>query len=1294
MQQDVFTCESRGYVSNQAYMQSVGSTIPLNVALVKAPWEAYWCLRSFDEPTAICATLPGQKIPMCTSHCPRGLLPTTLAGSTSMYCCLHEQGGDLGCTLGQDSRQCVLGQHDVDLFLQFPNIFPDQLCPPNIMNGYSVFPLSKTPAITPGLDDPYAQAKQLCDSMPYLCYGFSIIQDNNDASSVLFIPRPVQLSSDDLFKNDPHRFHNLDTTKSYHFHPSPDATVKTGASLLVAPNIQSTIKSVTTYILERNYGFQCSDDRLNVLEYLESDPGVLFRVQENMHNKWIRDNMPLSTLYSLVQYDFNIGGDNYIYINNLADNSANDIFFNLDIEQQIAYFKNLPFPFDGEVNSNSSNAILFDIQNVIPSTSTNFQVLGTVARNSPAMSLVPQTFLPEEVVVPNSCGPLTVPGPNIDQRYSPLKIRKSDQMVRYWRPVFGTSDGTYNGVVNVYDVANPPFIEVSNTGIHQDPLNYATLLGYSVILQDDIAVIHHDNLATMFFDFIWMDWIAYGSKIPSGYNRLSPNRKCKLNTPLWFDYEIDLSTVPPQNIDVSGFPNYNAIIQTLTTAGTLDTVNLPYPICSVAKCALPVAASSWQTRSIVQQLDPNSRLPFSTSLPNPPEAALLRDPNNIPCDRDHGVCLSSPTDGPGQGTCQCYSSYVVATPISPYLRTLSPEVPRSLKMPSCTPDTRQTCSNPTNLLGQICSGKGDCVVDFTNQGQTSICACGSFPAGCNNGAPADPNSCAKTGLPYLTNGFISIPPQYTQCNVPITGCRFDYVPSTGYSRVSDQYQPSDSYGPELPRMNLHVLTPTGTCVTTTTVTTNVDGTSSVVTTGTPKCITGRYGTYCEYVSLQGGCFDNKDPIFQSLSQNLGPSTEAMCVFNNYLMQYEPIANTAVPPSIVDTLPQVSCQGVMCSGIGQCVHGQINAPIQDLYVAGSAEEQAAILANPYSFYSARRITFIQQAQARLKAQTCVCPIGFTGAYCQFKDCISGCGLGYCVRSIDGTKAPYCVCPQTSTGTVLVSGSQCDQIICGGHGQLLLIQSGVINSNTILPQPVYTSVAPIYSCNCTAPYYQGANIKQLCQSICINGTIKAISATSGITSTNSQTSIDNAVSQSSSTNQNILSSFHSGPTLPTKTTTTTTTTPPPPPPLQSVSTASTINSPVTCVPFPTNVITTPSTSSSQSSSSSSSTGHKSSSSSSSGPNRQSSSSSSTSLSSSNSYSNISSSSSSVNDNTNNNNNNGIPQQGLDWGSDNNPTATSSVAIVTSALIVSIITIGVFIALSKGLGFFHSVKPAKGK
>ena len=566
------------------------------------------------------------------------------------------------------------------------------------------------------------------------------------------------------------------------------------------------------------------------------------------------------------------------------------------------------------------------------------------------------------------------------------------------------------------------------------------MVGYFTIEQDATNIVHFDSLSQLFFYMIWRDWAVYGHRGPTGYNRLGPNKQCILNTPLWIDYTIDnMNAVPSYAIEISGLPNYQTVLQSLTQSGMIQKINLPFPICSIAICSLPVNPIDWQQNSVIIQLDPNSPLPFSTTWPNPPQSALVRLPNNIPCNHDHGYCVSSPGVAPLGGTCLCYSSFSVNTPISPYL-TLSnsgfssSSVPSSLIMNSCDLDNRQTCSDPTNLLGLTCSNNGACVVAFENQQQTSMCQCGSFPNNCNG----PPNTCQELGQLFISNGFISTT-QYTECQVPQSGCLYTYVPGV-YTRVSSTYSPTDSFGCQQPRMNENVLVDTGRC-----------NFNSQTNSYSCSCNSGRFGTYCEYVSLQGGCFDNSDLLYQQLSVSTGTNSETKCVFNPFLLQFEPISNSAVPNSIIMTYPQIGCQGLICSGRGTCSHQNMDNPQLDVFVASTLAEQNAIQnpATQYTLFDQTRRLFVQSTQSRIQNQQCICPPGYTGAYCQFLDIIGGCGLGISVRSTDSSSPAHCVCPRSPSGQLLVTGTQCNQVICGSHGNLTINTPGVLDLTSPLP-----------------------------------------------------------------------------------------------------------------------------------------------------------------------------------------------------------------------------------------------------
>jgi hypothetical protein len=1095
------TCESRGFISVKNYLNAIGKSELYNFL---EPYQKYWCLESVNRPSVRCATLSGKRVPLCTIECPIGLNPTTIYGSTSIYCCNSPSSVNSGsCSLIKDSRQCVLGQHDSSYYSSSGTTldhFPDNICPENPLSDYNMYPMSTATPEYPSMNDTLAQARQLCFHSPTRCYGITIIQSDNEFSWFAN-SRPIQLTINDLNSIDSYQQHSFYKQRSYHLHPSFDVKLLSQALILEAPTSGSNIQSANTFILERNHGTSCVDQRLSYTDFVTLNPlsanSVNTRFRRHLKNRGYSDTEITSLFYSSSSQ---LNG--FLYTNNYKTNNQKQAGFVVDLNEELAYDWNLQYT--PQVTNNFSLSLLgtiaLQVGNVANWTANSAAKYLLLKHYSTEAMSVAQGFVSKSNVV-NTCILISANPPSDLRRYSNLFIRKHSELVNTMIPLWGTSDNLFLGQVWNYKTSSQSTTSTDSTQFvditYVKPDNtYQSFyhVGYYQLIDTTVQYLHFNHLDDVYRYMAWRTMVVLSHRYPVGYKRPFPNVKCTLNTPLWIDYDLDINTVSKQNIDLSGTPSWSDAISTFNLKGLksslkftsrqpwqIDTSLLTsvanFPLCSISRCALPVDPAAWKDKNVLSKVD-TSILP-SSIYPNIYDYALYRLKGFIPCS-GHGICISSPFASPGQGTCKCNSEFVVYDPISPFLDTSkglsysTSKVPTSLKgANTCLYDKTLKCTNPLTGNTDVCSNNGECVTSFTNQQPSPSCQCGSFPNKCNlvNG------QCEQLGKPFQINGFQASFDSFTQCQVPQDGCRYDYGDT--YFRPANAAQPKYSYSCIQPRVNSTQQVWFGQCVQNST---NID-------TWSCQCSPGRYGKYCEYTSLQSKCFDQNDKLYQYLSKSQPISSQTMCVFNPYMNQFETVETTSIPKQLqYSYIPSqaIPCQGLICSGIGQCRHDGFDNPPLDLYVPSSTEEANALLSNPYTIHSNALYSFSQAVKSRIyNSQKCICPVGYTGAYCQYKDCIGGCGTGYCVRSAEPSFVPYCACPSTNTIgiPVLVKGTKCELQTCEGRGILQIVSpSAVLDTLSLLPQPVY-KIAPTYKCNCTAPYYQGPNPNELCSLKCV-------------------------------------------------------------------------------------------------------------------------------------------------------------------------------------------------------------------
>jgi hypothetical protein len=892
-----------------------------------------------------------------------------------------------------------------------------------LFNEYTIYPqlvtqIARQPA------DVYAQPRYLCSHSPH-CHGFVVFTDiSSHTAGFFFSIRPIQFEytldpdltdeyavTEILVNSNVARRHDLDVESRYHLHQVPSSfAVRDSARVRRIQPFQFT---ADVFLLERNYGFPCTDTRLDWTFYLLKNTAARQRVNQRVAHH-------LSSLGAdpaLVQaMTWSAASQDLIRLDNRHD------LFVVDPDTSA-----VTFPYRKFLSIDLRRELLADIAQGALLNSTlggglnlalNLSLhLPMAGFGAPSISQLLNVWLPSTDLAVRAA---------LDTNLSRL-LHPQFLTLRWTIPRFQDSQGNNEPASTTTTMDDFTTLD-SNTGTGgQDP-NFVYLSNY-VDLPPTTIRIYAGRFRQLIAYFAWRDWIVFGTRT-RGVNRANINSYCVWNTPLWFE----------------------------GNAGP----GLPY--CSVNRCPFaPIATWSWTPSKQLIQESPQVVWDVHALYPNPPESALPIDRiRNIPCNNDMGWCGLD-------GTCQCYPFSNVKTPMTKnVIQNNQIQTPRVLKIQACQLDVRGPCLNGDRGINNVCSAHGECVGSFIGNKQSASCECGRFPIDplvafppntrCDAVRPTPTCNRRDPPLKWEENGWVADSTGGSSfCNIPAPGCR---NPGAYVQRPTQGYQLGNSYSCVLPRLQNGTGLQFGRCITNG----SLDQYGEKV--WTCLCDDGHYGSQCEYPTLNGGCFDLDLDKFLVSSQNVR-SLRTQCVWNAHLTQFEPVSYSNMPIEFMIGQVPIVCGGIKCSGHGQCIHEHMDQPnLEKLSPSG----QDAFYQYIGSFPTPSEVNFTNVVKQRLLAQHCVCDKGWTGRYCNISVCDPPCVHGECTtKYVDKLKISYCKCfvsPQS--GLPLATGPTCNDAICAGRG--------TIAQYTTVDQSTYRY------CNCTAPYFQGADNTKVCNLYC--------------------------------------------------------------------------------------------------------------------------------------------------------------------------------------------------------------------
>jgi hypothetical protein len=436
-----------------------------------------------------CARLPGMRIPLCTVECPGNLIRTTIPGGTAQYCCAS--GSTESCTETSDGRNCMLGNQDPLTYANGSSIpivstsmwqLPSQICPDNLFADIVSFPTSDA-VVSDSLVDQYMSHRQLCYH-DTACQGVVIIPYDATLSplssvnpldptssaptvshGVYFLSRFPSFSLAVLEELDPRRVHQYDTELEYHLHWVADDEEAELATVYSTSTWPLTIAPISL-LIERFYGFSCTEYRLQWPIYYQQNPDVQQRVAARIQNQLMsalnNDTLLYSQVWPEVQQLLQMDT-----AEDCADGVCNEWGWLERLHNAwspITIFANAMAP-----NGYNSNATTITNTTVYLTDVTalllydNFRtvnlayqltldgIAATTGSNAPGANSTDQLYVN-----------LTATGAaDIDEqlewrnemidRFTTLTQVQSKEGVRYRLPLFGTYAGTFDGFLRVFD---------------------------------------------------------------------------------------------------------------------------------------------------------------------------------------------------------------------------------------------------------------------------------------------------------------------------------------------------------------------------------------------------------------------------------------------------------------------------------------------------------------------------------------------------------------------------------------------------------------------------------------------------------------------------------------------------------------------------------------------------------------------------------------------------------------------------------------------------------------------------
>lgn len=1029
------TCRRRGYISYDQFLRRTAALSGGTLTYERLAYlhftkdtnrqnKRYWCLWSYERPEPVCAVKPGMDLPMCTVECPPGLAEVSINGSRTHYCCRDPDS----CTTVDDPRNCVLGRHDPTCDDQ-----PWSCANNDSTNAYLLEDVDlKTVMVIRESQNVSIVPTRICPPNPLNELSAYALPDTRTL--------PKAQTFDKRFAQELTAIH--DDTAAYGFVVIPDRTTgRQGLYVLGRPGQLTFYNAPETDQEHFLTSLMVSVDPYRRHDLSRTEPYHLHPASDDtaflqaaVMVSWPDPDIPSTSIFVERNYgfkcpDMRLNWVEYLFLNpgalgrtiartqaHLRFMGADDVliramdFSTLDrlniirIDQRHNIFD----------HSGPNGSIAFPFRKFLQVNLAQQIALdlasGVTWDGLPYATNA--TFVFDSASGLIRCNGSSCPNTTSDTA-SWRSVYPHYDAVKTRVPIWGYLNGDTDDSLE----SNPDstlFVTMLS-GLSGNAPKKTVQIGFSA-LDPEIDVVQNPNFWYLIGYMAWWDWVTQGFAYTRGHRRASPSLICSLNTPLYVE-----GLLSPDGKFVGGD---NAAI-----------------------CPRPVVPSyNWRTDGT--SLSTQMIGPF----PNPFHQPRIH--NSIPCG-GKGICNSaSDLSLPGSGTCICFAGFQTETNLFDLGEDVF-EPPSSLVFEACENDIRGICTDDLASVGVICAGHGRCVSNFMNNRRISECRCGNFPI--------DPSSRTKQRCNQLGNCYSKRPRFFWEegpwvkgdfannlCTVPRRGCR---TPGP-WNRPGANFSRGESHACVLPPIDTSSGLTYGSCVL---VPGYIDITADA--SWTCQCNTGQYGKLCEYFTLENRCFD---PARERFTLPVGQvrTTVTDVIWNRHVQRFEPLAYTSLTiTGDLLTAPRFRGRGNACSNHGFCSHERMNNDTAERWEL----QPGAVLTS--TFETPGELAFQTAVLNRLLAQKCTCDTGWTGQFCDRRECTGGCGNGTCFS--DPTRpsaAPVCQCPRDSSGRLLVEGSQCEGLVCAGRGDL-----------------VHNTTTGAFSCSCHEPFVQTGS-KIICDLVC--------------------------------------------------------------------------------------------------------------------------------------------------------------------------------------------------------------------
>jgi hypothetical protein len=240
------------------------------------------------------------------------------------------------------------------------------------------------------------------------------------------------------------------------------------------------------------------------------------------------------------------------------------------------------------------------------------------------------------------------------------------------------------------------------------------------------------------------------------------------------------------------------------------------------------------------------------------------------------------------------------------------------------------------------------------------------------------------------------------------------------------------------------------------------------------CKAHYYGEFCQYITLDQGCYNSSQSVFTNAS-----FPQRTCLWNWYLAQFEIEEFSVIPISTRQNsdpllLKRIQCGAVPCNGHGTCAHfGQDDYSFEHQSVGRIAGFQyTTTFAGLRNYQTQQELYHNQTMYAQQKSQHCICANGWGVEFCQERVCEPNCAPdGYCDIPEEISHLPTCKCFTTANGICLKTRTSiCD---CFNKGDIKSTSSTPTNTFTCEQLNIKNTITKVAACECGECAYLALN-----------------------------------------------------------------------------------------------------------------------------------------------------------------------------------------------------------------------------